>query len=208
MIIPYKRFIIRLLIQSLFFIAILGFTHTYFLSEYTFPHIVINERVEYRHPAQELVWRTDELDNYRINDKDKICLAKNIFYEARGESIVGQIAVAQVTINRLIDGRWGRNICSVVYANGQFSWTENKQARSTIPGRLPLKGDQWDIALNIADLVLKGLRMPMLDQALWYHNIFVTPQWGTVAGDNMVGRVGQHIFYKQIFITIKQPITM
>jgi len=189
------------LIQSLFFVAILGFAHNYFIAEFNTPHIIINERVEYRHPAQELVWRYNELDHYKINDnRERFCLAKNIFYEARGESVMGQIAVAQVTINRLIEGKWGKTICSVVYADGQFSWTENRSAKSAVPGRPPLRGDQWDIAMNVADLVIKGLRMPMLDEAMWYHNIFVTPQWGMVAGDNMVGRVGQHIFYRNVLL--------
>lgn len=53
------------------------------------------------------------------------CLARNIYFEARGESEEGQYAVAYVTLNRVDDSRWPNSICRVVYQPNQFSWTRN-----------------------------------------------------------------------------------
>lgn len=54
------------------------------------------------------------------------CLAKNIYFESRGEPQVGQFLVAFVTINRVKDDRWPNTICDVVYQHKQFSWTQDK----------------------------------------------------------------------------------
>ena len=54
-----------------------------------------------------------------------ICLALNIYHEARGEPIEGQRAVASVTLNRTLDPRWPSTVCGVVYDPQQFSWTSH-----------------------------------------------------------------------------------
>ena len=58
-------------------------------------------------------------------------LAKNIFHEARGESPEGQLAVAQVTLARLVSKRWGPSMHSVVYAKSQFSWTKDEPKKTS-----------------------------------------------------------------------------
>ncbi len=55
-----------------------------------------------------------------------VCLALNIYHEARGEPIDGQIAVAQVTLNRVDSKRYPNSVCGVVYDDSQFSWTAGK----------------------------------------------------------------------------------
>ncbi len=55
--------------------------------------------------------------------KDLECLATNVYREARGESMEGQIAVAEVTLNRVYSGKYPSSICGVVYQKNQFSWT-------------------------------------------------------------------------------------
>ena len=59
------------------------------------------------------------------SEKQLNCLAQNIYHEARGEPISGQLAVAFVTLNRMQDDRFPDSICSVVYQKGQFSWTKH-----------------------------------------------------------------------------------
>ncbi len=54
------------------------------------------------------------------------CLARNIYFESRGEPLEGQYAVAYVTLNRVLDSRWPDTICEVVYEPNQFSWTTNR----------------------------------------------------------------------------------
>ena len=71
------------------------------------------------------------------------CLAKNIYFESRGEPLEGQYAVAYVTLNRVLDSRWPDTICDVVYEPNQFSWTVN-------PNRPIREHDAWIDAQTIA----------------------------------------------------------
>lgn len=64
---------------------------------------------------------------YAIDEKQIDCLAKNIYFEARGEPIKGQIAVAQVVLNRLDSDDYPSNICQIVYQPNQFSWTSKRK---------------------------------------------------------------------------------
>lgn len=59
------------------------------------------------------------------------CLAKNVFHEARGESVEGQKAVVAVTLNRLNLARWGRSVCDVVYAPYHFRGRLSRRLRPT-----------------------------------------------------------------------------
>ena len=52
-----------------------------------------------------------------------LCLTLNVYHEARGEPFLGQVAVAEVTLNRVDDLRWPDTVCEVVYQPYQFSWT-------------------------------------------------------------------------------------
>lgn len=58
-----------------------------------------------------------------VEQEQAMCLAKNIYHEARGESMLGQQAVALTTINRANDKRWPATYCGVIYQAYQFSWT-------------------------------------------------------------------------------------
>ena len=62
--------------------------------------------------------QTNQQVKYTPQDVD--CLTKNIYYEAGVEGRTGKYAVANVTVNRVNDGRWGNNVCKVVYAKKQF----------------------------------------------------------------------------------------
>ena len=59
----------------------------------------------------------------RISSKERDCLAANIYYEARGESVKAQKAVAHVTLNRVKSKQYPKTVCAVVLQNKQFSWT-------------------------------------------------------------------------------------
>jgi N-acetylmuramoyl-L-alanine amidase len=110
-----------------------------------------------------------------------LCLALNIYHEARGEIVDGQMAVAQVTLNRTLDPRWPDNICDVVYDDSQFSWTRNIR---------PV--DDWDafqLALNIA---LEAEPDP--DMGTHFHSISVSPDWATP--EELIGQIGRHRFYQ------------
>lgn len=123
-----------------------------------------------------------------LSDKEKDCLARNVFYEAGIEPKEGKIAVAQVTYNRLKEGKWGKNVCDVVYAKAQFSWTLSAKKKWAQP-----KGQLWaESKAAVADFT-RGLRIQQLDSVLHYHADYVKPKWAD--DDKAKVKVGQHIFY-------------
>jgi N-acetylmuramoyl-L-alanine amidase len=114
------------------------------------------------------------------------CLARNIYHEARGEPIKGQIAVAQVTVNRVESGEFQSSICKAVYANRQFSWTLDKTKK--IKDR-----KAWEASVVIATAVLtKSVHLPDF-RALYFHTKQVKPRWNRTK--RVVATIGNHIFY-------------
>jgi N-acetylmuramoyl-L-alanine amidase len=117
-----------------------------------------------------------------------ICLATNVFHEARGESVLGQYAVAQVTMRRANNDP--ARVCKEVYRPFQFSWTiEGK------PHPNKIHRDAYDKALRISWMVLSG-RMPrdFSNGATHYHATSVRPSWSLVF--QRTNKLGAHIFYK------------
>ena len=139
---------------------------------------------------KEFLVRTNERIRYTQVDAD--CLAKNIYHEAGIEPVEGKFAVAQVTLNRLKEGRWGNDICSVVYSKAQFSWTLSKKKRNSQP-----KGPLWEESVAVARNVLdKGVRVPSLAQSTYYHADYIKPPvWSRSVAK--IQQIGQHIFYKK-----------
>lgn len=119
-----------------------------------------------------------------VNKQDLDCLAKNIYHEARGEPIAGQLAVAQVTLNRV--EKFKRSVCKVVYAHKQFSWTldKSKQERDK---------KAWQQSLMIAEAVLAKRTQPSEFKALYFHTKQVNPKWNRKK--QIVAKIGNHIFY-------------
>lgn len=127
-----------------------------------------------------------QLPKDKTNQKELDCLAKNIYHEARGEPLAGQIAVAQVTLNRVRSNEFQSSICSVVYANKQFSWT-NKQPKKILDSKA------WKNSLAIAESVLtKQSSLPNF-KALYFHTKQVNPKWNRKK--QVVAKIGNHIFY-------------
>ena len=122
--------------------------------------------------------------------KEANCLAKNIYHEAGVEDVRGKFAVAQVTINRLKSGRWGKSICSVVYAKSQFSWTLYTKLRNEQP-----KGRTWVESQRVATQVLAhGARVPSLQHSQHYHAVYIKkPVWTRAVAQ--IQQIGQHVFY-------------
>lgn len=123
----------------------------------------------------------------KLDKKEFDCLAKNIYYESRGEPKLGKIAVAQITHNRVKSGRWGKKFCDVVYARKQFSWT-NDLSHMQIP-----HGQDWQQSQAAALDYARGTRVTRLKQANHYHARYVNPQWANTMKPK--ARVGAHIFY-------------
>jgi spore germination cell wall hydrolase CwlJ-like protein len=134
-----------------------------------------------------LLVRTGTRASYTPKELD--CMTRNIYYEAGVEEDLGKYAVAQVTLNRKKSGYWGKNICNVVYAKAQFSWTFVKARAWSTP-----KNATWDRSNKIAiDVLNKGTRVKPLKKALFYHASYVSPSWRD--NNSKIMQIGEHIFY-------------
>jgi len=129
----------------------------------------------------------------KFSPKEKECLAKNIFNEAGVEPFIGKVAVGHVTINRLQTKRWGTDLCKVVYARKQFSWTNIPKRRNKKP-----VGKLWEESVIAANEVESGARISTLDDStLWYHTDYIRPpSWSD--SKYTTDKIGQHIFFNKV----------
>ncbi|WP_343463979.1 cell wall hydrolase [Pantoea sp.] len=117
-----------------------------------------------------------------------LCLAMNIYHEARGEPIKGQIAVGTVTMNR---ANWQiEKVCPVVYAEKQFSWT----SLADHPYRQPPSEDKsWLRARKLAKKIVDGELKDATRGATFFHTHAVKPAWRHAFQRTVI--IGNHIFY-------------
>jgi spore germination cell wall hydrolase CwlJ-like protein len=127
--------------------------------------------------------------------KSEKCLAEVIYFEARGESVRGQMAVAQVILNRVFSGKYPNSVCGVVYQNAhrrlhcQFSF-----ACDGIPDVIR-EPDMWERAKTIATESLDGkIWLPEVGKATHYHASWVRPRW--VREMTKMHKLGIHTFYR------------
>lgn len=119
-----------------------------------------------------------------------ICLAMNVYHEARSEPTLGQVAVAEVTMNRVESDRYPDNVCDVVWQRRQFSWTHDGKSDT------PRDADAWAEAQRIAMMVAGSRDVSFVDAEMThYHADYVSPYWAE--SYEQVAVVGAHIFYKQ-----------
>ncbi|MGP1282556.1 MAG: cell wall hydrolase [Parasphingopyxis sp.] len=119
-------------------------------------------------------------------DAELECLVRTISNEARGESRAGQLAVAQVVMNRVASPLFPDTICGVVYQRRQFS-----NIRSHQPNR---SGPLWDRMVEIAIDARNGISEPVVGEALFFHAPYVRPGFSRTR--QRVAQIGGHIFYR------------
>ncbi len=120
-------------------------------------------------------------------DREMECLAGAIYFESKGEPLAGQLAVAEVILNRTKSGRYPTTVCGVVKQPSQFSFVRG--------GRIPsVQSDSpaWRKAVAIAHIAINDLADSPAAQALSFHAAYVSPRWRM----KRVARVGNHIFYR------------
>jgi hypothetical protein len=126
--------------------------------------------------------------DYGSQSAEETCLAKAVYFEARGETEEGQLAVAQVVLNRAASGVYPPTICGVVTQHAQFSFVHG--------GNMPnpdTASTCWRKALAIAEVAMKHLAPTVATNVLWYHATYVAPAWGRQ--HVRVAQIGTHIFY-------------
>ena len=122
-------------------------------------------------------------------DQETNCLATAVYFEARGESLEGQLAVAHVVMNRATSGRYPSDWCGVVKQPAQFSFVRH--------GEFPYadtNSDAWKKAEAIAELAAANVVPSVSPDVLWYHADYVAPSWRH--GLQEVQQIGAHIFYR------------
>lgn len=113
-----------------------------------------------------------------------LCLALNIYFEARGETVDAQLLVAESAINRSADRN--QSICEVVYDEYQYSWTNDHLSDT------PRDMQSFAVATSIAQAAINGDHL--YSGVTHYHEASIHPHWA----DSLVllGRYGNHIFYR------------
>ncbi|MDP4604920.1 MAG: cell wall hydrolase [Erythrobacter sp.] len=117
------------------------------------------------------------------------CLAGAVYFEARGEPLSGQLAVAQVIINRSEDGRFPASYCGVVAQPGQFSFMRGSQMPQIRTGTAA-----WNRAVAIAEIAHKGLWNSEAGDAVFFHAKYVRPSWSQ--RKTRLAQIDTHIFYR------------
>ncbi len=124
------------------------------------------------------------------------CMALNIYFEARGESLKGKRAVGHVVMNRVGDRSFPGTVCEVVQQGGeadlnrcQFSWWCDGQSDR------PVDQVAWREIRENAWEIMQGANRDPTSGALWYHADYVTPDWRDAMGE--ASRIGQHLFYRR-----------
>ena len=132
------------------------------------------------------------------------CLALNIYWEARNQSFVAQVAVAEVTMNRVYDHRFPDTVCEVVKQGQTYKWNPEVMVRNRcqfswycdgMSDKIPEYDKKaWEQARGVAYGVFKGDIDPLLEGATHYHSYTVKPSWAKTK--TYITRIEDHIFYR------------
>lgn len=115
------------------------------------------------------------------------CLAGAIFFEAKGESLAGQLAVGRVIVARSQSGRFPASYCGVVYQPSQFSFIRGR----SMPA-INRSGHQWQNAVRVAVIADQGTWKSPVEGAMFFHAAHVSPRWGK----SRMAKIDGHIFYR------------
>jgi len=136
----------------------------------------------------------DDLGIHRGDDAELDCLSEAVYYEARSEDTIGQLAVAEVVMNRVANPHYPQTVCGVVFQGAstggvcQFSFAcDGSMRKHREPGA-------WARAERVAARALSGGVMNEVGNATHFHTINVSPGWGPRLV--RVSQVGLHIFYR------------
>ena len=115
------------------------------------------------------------------------CLAGAVYFEAKGESLAGQLAVGRVVVARAKSGRFPNSYCGVVFQRSQFSFV-----RGNAMPAIAKKSAQWRNAVAVAQIAHAGTWQSQTEGALFFHATYVSPGWKL----KRVGRIDGHVFYR------------
>ena len=137
--------------------------------------------------AASLAQLVSQIDVPAAVDAETRCLAGAIYFESKGESLAGQLAVGRVVINRAESGRFPSTLCGVVYQRSQFSFVRGGAMPS-----IPTGSKSWRNALAIAHIAREKLWTSPVKGALFFHATRVSPRWKL----QRLATVDNHVFYR------------
>lgn len=120
-------------------------------------------------------------------DAEARCLAGAVYFESKGESLEGQLAVARVVMARAKSGRFPTSLCGVVYQKSQFSFVRGGRMPAINTGSL-----HWRNAVAISQIALDDSWKSPVEGALFFHARHVSPGWRL----KRIGSIDNHIFYR------------
>ena len=115
------------------------------------------------------------------------CLAGAIYFEAKGETLAGQLAVGRVIVARSRSGRFPASYCGVVYQRSQFSFVQGHGMPA-----INKSGRAWTEAARIARIAHEGSWKSPVEGALFFHAARVSPNWRLTR----LARIDNHVFYR------------
>jgi spore germination cell wall hydrolase CwlJ-like protein len=140
-------------------------------------------------------WMSRPLPASVFSDQEQRCLAEGIYFEARGESVKGQAAVAQVILNRVRNPAYPDSVCGVVYQNR--TWRNRCQFSFACDGKRDriASRQHYEVAYQVALAVSAGkVFLPEVGSATHYHATYVNPRWSRAM--EKMKKIGLHIFYR------------
>lgn len=140
-------------------------------------------------------WIQNPLPASVFSEKEQACLANGIYFEARGESVRGQAAVAQVILNRVRNPAYPNSICGVVYQND--NWLNRCQFSFACDGRKKRieSPANYKVAQDVAMAVTAGkIFIPEVGSSTHYYANYVHPGWARTM--QKMTKIGLHIFYR------------
>ena len=131
-----------------------------------------------------------------------LCLALNVYHEAKNQPLIGQVAVAQVVMNRVYDQRYPNTVCEVVEQGPTYSWKPDFPIRNRCQfswycdglSDTPTEKDAWDNAIMVANGVYHSDFEDFVEGATHYHAYYVAPEWASAK--TYIVRIEDHIFYR------------
>tara|TARA_R110002110_G_scaffold311740_1_gene525265 strand:+ start:1065 stop:1490 length:426 start_codon:yes stop_codon:yes gene_type:complete len=131
-----------------------------------------------------------------------LCLALNIYHEARDQPVLGMQAVAEVVLNRVDDKRFPDTVCEVVTQGPTYKWKRDFPVRHRCQfswycdgkSDRPKDNTAWAVSKAVANSVLETGSTGIAGYATHYHNIRVRPNWSSTK--ILIGKIGDHVFYR------------
>jgi N-acetylmuramoyl-L-alanine amidase len=138
-------------------------------------------------PGANLADTVARLRSAEAGSRELECLAGAIYFEAKSESLAGQLAVGHVIANRAASGRFPSSYCGVVFQRSQFSFVRGH----SLP-YIPHASQDWKDAVAIAKIVDHQLHPSPVGKAMFFHARRVSPGWRLTR----VATLGNHVFYR------------